>query len=158
MYKGFSTSYPVGDQAFSFPEPLHIYDFKERSGTDANLTLSANGEVMILAFSEEAGENTDLYVSFRVNQDIYSSPIRLEGVNSEFREFSPSLSEDGRLLFFSSTRGNAPYHSNIYMSERLEDRKSTRLNSSHVAISYAVFCLKKKIIHTKCQKPPHNSI
>src|SRR5690349_22547857 len=26
-----------------------------------------------------------------------------------------------------------------------EDRKSTRLNSSHVEISYAVFCLKKKI-------------
>src|SRR5215471_19743849 len=29
------------------------------------------------------------------------------------------------------------------------DRKSTRLNSSHVEISYAVFCLKKK-------KPQHN--
>src|SRR5690606_41821886 len=29
---------------------------------------------------------------------------------------------------------------NVYM----EDRKSTRLNSSHVKISYAVFCLKKK--------------
>src|SRR5439155_16996775 len=28
--------------------------------------------------------------------------------------------------------------------EREQDRKSTRLNSSHVAISYAVFCLKKK--------------
>src|SRR5439155_26248071 len=28
--------------------------------------------------------------------------------------------------------------------EAVEDRKSTRLNSSHVAISYAVFCLKKK--------------
>src|SRR5690625_6088711 len=27
---------------------------------------------------------------------------------------------------------------------RASDRKSTRLNSSHVAISYAVFCLKKK--------------
>src|SRR5690606_39009056 len=27
---------------------------------------------------------------------------------------------------------------------RIEDRKSTRLNSSHVKISYAVFCLKKK--------------
>src|SRR5690625_6920209 len=26
------------------------------------------------------------------------------------------------------------------------DRKSTRLNSSHVAISYAVFCLKKKTV------------
>src|SRR5699024_12146379 len=28
---------------------------------------------------------------------------------------------------------------------RNKDRKSTRLNSSHVSISYAVFCLKKKI-------------
>src|SRR5439155_24605354 len=30
--------------------------------------------------------------------------------------------------------------------ELWQDRKSTRLNSSHVAISYAVFCLKKKKI------------
>src|SRR5437763_10117571 len=29
-------------------------------------------------------------------------------------------------------------------SRQLEDRKSTRLNSSHRCISYAVFCLKKK--------------
>src|SRR5690606_40798394 len=37
-------------------------------------------------------------------------------------------------------------------TERLwleEDRKSTRLNSSHVKISYAVFCLKKKKTITK---------
>src|SRR5690242_21607461 len=31
-------------------------------------------------------------------------------------------------------------------AETREDRKSTRLNSSHMSISYAVFCLKKKII------------
>src|SRR2546430_10798292 len=31
------------------------------------------------------------------------------------------------------------------------DRKSTRLNSSHSQISYAVFCLKKKTICTKCR-------
>src|SRR5207253_4873895 len=31
-----------------------------------------------------------------------------------------------------------------YAPLKLADRKSTRLNSSHVAISYAVFCLKKK--------------
>src|SRR5256885_6583188 len=29
-----------------------------------------------------------------------------------------------------------------------QDRKSTRLNSSHLVISYAVFCLKKKKKHT----------
>src|SRR3712207_8614050 len=33
-------------------------------------------------------------------------------------------------------------------AERGRDRKSTRLNSSHANISYAVFCLKKKIIIT----------
>src|SRR2546427_7442515 len=31
------------------------------------------------------------------------------------------------------------------VAEALQDRKSTRLNSSHSQISYAVFCLKKKI-------------
>src|SRR2546430_13337622 len=31
---------------------------------------------------------------------------------------------------------------------RTRDRKSTRLNSSHSQISYAVFCLKKKNYHT----------
>src|SRR6266704_4304333 len=30
------------------------------------------------------------------------------------------------------------------LAGRAQDRKSTRLNSSHVSISYAVFCLKKK--------------
>src|SRR5438309_6578625 len=37
-----------------------------------------------------------------------------------------------------ATSANWPLHN-------LEDRKSTRLNSSHSSISYAVFCLKKKI-------------
>src|SRR5438067_7639756 len=35
----------------------------------------------------------------------------------------------------------------LFMSDEVQcglDRKSTRLNSSHVSISYAVFCLKKK--------------
>src|SRR5690625_6227677 len=41
--------------------------------------------------------------------------------------------------------------------ERL-DRKSTRLNSSHVAISYAVFCLKKKIINSSTRRCHNDSI
>src|SRR3989442_11802805 len=32
----------------------------------------------------------------------------------------------------------------VRLLQQAEDRKSTRLNSSHVRISYAVFCLKKK--------------
>src|SRR3712207_8552175 len=33
---------------------------------------------------------------------------------------------------------------------RVADRKSTRLNSSHANISYAVFCLKKKQLPNRC--------
>ena len=33
----------------------------------------------------------------------------------------------------------------LVIGVNLADRKSTRLNSSHLVISYAVFCLKKKI-------------
>src|SRR3712207_8302952 len=35
----------------------------------------------------------------------------------------------------------------------LADRKSTRLNSSHANISYAVFCLKKKNTYTLTKRP-----
>src|SRR5436853_5947052 len=37
-----------------------------------------------------------------------------------------------------------------HLDTATEDRKSTRLNSSHLGISYAVFCLKKK--KKKCNK------
>src|SRR3712207_8698977 len=39
-------------------------------------------------------------------------------------------------------------HLGVHLLPSDRDRKSTRLNSSHANISYAVFCLKKK-------KPPH---
>src|SRR5690349_24016406 len=38
-------------------------------------------------------------------------------------------------------------HATIGKASFEADRKSTRLNSSHVEISYAVFCLKKKTTH-----------
>src|SRR5436190_17617812 len=40
---------------------------------------------------------------------------------------------------------------------RRRDRKSTRLNSSHTVISYAVFCLKKKNTNTHPTAPPNTS-
>src|SRR5215475_3366811 len=40
----------------------------------------------------------------------------------------------------------------MIFASSFEDRKSTRLNSSHVKISYAVFCLKKKKIRDHSQR------
>src|SRR5438477_4937178 len=45
-------------------------------------------------------------------------------------------------------------------ADRAQDRKSTRLNSSHMSISYAVFCLKKKKRHPfaeRCNGPARQS-
>src|SRR5256885_12504794 len=43
------------------------------------------------------------------------------------------------------------------LHERSRDRKSTRLNSSHLVISYAVFCLKKKK-STKTHTSPADTV
>src|SRR5690349_22701979 len=40
--------------------------------------------------------------------------------------------------------GRRPGGAGVLHGQSRQDRKSTRLNSSHVEISYAVFCLKKK--------------
>src|SRR3989454_6269877 len=60
------------------------------------------------------------------------SPVLQTGVNfgTEVRHANPSLSAVG--------------------TGTMVDRKSTRLNSSHLVISYAVFCLKKKKIVMQC--------
>src|SRR3954467_12959602 len=43
------------------------------------------------------------------------------------------------------------------LTSPFQDRKSTRLNSSHTIISYAVFCLKKKNIHNKIHSSTDDS-
>src|SRR5438477_6205328 len=45
-------------------------------------------------------------------------------------------------------RANCSRHSRVVRCHRVQDRKSTRLNSSHMSTSYAVFCLKKKTTRT----------
>src|SRR5690349_25123554 len=57
---------------------------------------------------------------------------------TQFLQTQPSdVLSRGVLSFPHVIKTRARYH-------RQRDRKSTRLNSSHVEISYAVFCLKKK--------------
>src|SRR2546430_10481471 len=53
------------------------------------------------------------------------------------------VGDAGASTYKKSRRGNADI-------DRAVDRKSTRLNSSHSQISYAVFCLKKKKHRSAC--------
>src|SRR2546422_3056626 len=70
--------------------------------------------------------------------------------------------EDDKNCISGRQRGAATTHKGFNGSDVLEilrkniraDRKSTRLNSSHGYISYAVFCLKKKNNNFNNQLPP----
>src|SRR3712207_7726830 len=63
-----------------------------------------------------------------------SGPVLDVLVKGNISEFQHAISPNGQHLCWSEGR----------------DRKSTRLNSSHANISYAVFCLKKKKIYKSC--------
>src|SRR5436309_11062650 len=53
---------------------------------------------------------------------------------------------EGEIQGISLGPGKSPTHDSQWpLPQTRKDRKSTRLNSSHVKTSYAVFCLKKKI-------------
>src|SRR3989442_16027773 len=74
---------------------------------------------------------TTLFRSFAPGEGV---GVVLLGVRAAQRLFDPPLNQPGPLVVILSQQTRDP------------DRKSTRLNSSHVRISYAVFCLKKKNI------------
>src|SRR5437660_5520481 len=85
----------------------------------------------------------------------FNDPPTTEIYTLSLHDALPILSEklqlDGFLQIGTEQQGVTGAESSSYLAQELVagiaievDRKSTRLNSSHVAISYAVFCLKKK--------------
>src|SRR5258708_31864240 len=79
----------------------------------------------------------------------YTTLFRSEHGESA-QEIGPGI---GMLVVNGQLHGEAQSH-----AARDEDRKSTRLNSSHQIISYAVFCLKKKKKqnHNYQHRPTHD--
>src|SRR2546422_6363914 len=61
-----------------------------------------------------------------------------------FRSLAEELKANGGIISGVIMLGTLPKDNKVYLVDGQQDRKSTRLNSSHGYISYAVFCLKKK--------------
>src|SRR5699024_11725977 len=99
------------------------------------------------------------YYSYGYHTDLYSFPTRRSSdlkfdIIDGFVEFK-DCADRWEMTFDEVCEAIEKYNLNIDNFELMEvkketksdyeaDRKSTRLNSSHVSISYAVFCLKKK--------------
>src|SRR5207249_7010564 len=95
------------------------------------------------AIEEPLTEKTILtnFHSF-IGTPAYTSPEQAEMTGSVVDTRSDIYSLG--VLLYELLTGVTPFDAKELISSGLEDRKSTRLNSSHVSISYAVFCLKKK--------------
>ena len=76
----------------------------------------------------------------------------VEGVSLSAKFVIPvntSLSSKGADLSLGTSKVDLEAAKDFWKIKLDEIRKSTRLNSSHITISYAVFCLKKKKIQIK---------
>src|SRR3712207_8084665 len=84
---------------------------------------------------------------------LFRSDLRQAGRRPGHRghAVSPSKSRESHLVELVDEAGAATGETTVDEAHRAPgDRKSTRLNSSHANISYAVFCLKKKkILYTQ---------
>src|SRR3712207_8346798 len=110
----------------------------ENSGSNSN-----NIQPHLLDIDKMIGHPKPKYNNIHHLDGVQNDPGGLNTTN--FKQEYTVLIRKKR--YYSSTSGidnNHKYLQIIQLNNFLEDRKSTRLNSSHANISYAVFCLKKK--------------
>lgn len=116
---GFSISQMKND-SFTFPEALFIENFSLTS-LQVNITSSRDQKILILAMPNLDG-NMDLFVSKRLFYQHYSQPEPIKsGVNTEFDEMTPFLTEDGKTLLFASNRPESLGGSDIFSVNRIDD-------------------------------------
>src|SRR5256885_7836892 len=92
--------------------------------------------------------STPIRLPFALPRERDSSPPR-RGLSTRIMATSRHFAGSNRPnvnqgIPFSEGAPGHVLHTNTVLAEHHQDRKSTRLNSSHLVISYAVFCLKKK--------------
>src|SRR3712207_980587 len=113
----------------------------EEGEENSALLVQHNSETSFVRIDEELEKKgvvfTDLHTALKENEDLVKD--RLFGLVPEgydkFAALSAAAFSGGSFLYV--PRG-------VDIEVPIQDRKSTRLNSSHANISYAVFCLKKK--------------
>src|SRR5207245_7066369 len=106
---------------------------------DALERLVANAETLLEEGYYDVRGETDRSPSFL---DALGAPTRTSDVVAELKFASPSMRSQKDASQFDAILEGIVAAKPLGLSV-VADRKSTRLNSSHGSISYAVFCLKK---------------
>src|SRR5256886_11084231 len=123
----------------------------------------ARGEMLAIVGESGAGKSTLLHILGALDRasagDVYCAHLRLSSLSddaaAEFRNRELGFVWQFHYLLpeFTALENVAMPLLLREVSRQQADRKSTRLNSSHSQISYAVFCLKKK--NTKSAGTPY---
>src|SRR5690554_7297663 len=121
-----------------------------KNGTDGNLGVAINALQSTASPHRFMGINAEGQVSIVTTRGNRYGHVVLRGGNGKPNYDSVSVALCEKELEKAGIKPNIMIdcsHANSNKDPALQplvDRKSTRLNSSHVRISYAVFCLKKK--------------
>src|SRR5690554_6431507 len=135
----------IGNQTITSPQPypqnrsLYFIEINSSGVVVDYFVYTLSFDIFPLLADVVFDQNGDFVILATIHPD------QILPIPFEFGNFNTTLDPDERLHIVAKmdTEGNFG-EIFTYTSPRL-DRKSTRLNSSHVRISYAVFCLKKKI-------------
>jgi len=95
------------DGEFGAPENLGASINTEENETD--VCISPDGDYLVFTSTRKGGFGSgDLYVSFKTAEGGWTQAVNLgDAVNTEHLEFCPSVSRDGKYLFFTSNRPKA---------------------------------------------------
>ncbi len=109
-------------------EPTSISSKINSPFNEGTCSISADGHTLVFTSCDgkDSFGSCDLYISKKVGEE-WSTPQNLgESINSPFWDAQPSLSNDGRVLYFSSERPKGYGHKDLWMSELNENSVWTK--------------------------------
>src|SRR5438034_3094688 len=130
-----------GDREAYVQRVADVARWSERAGCKGILVYSDNRLVDAWLVSHIIIQNTTRLCPLVAVQPAYMHPYAVAKLVASFGHLY------GRRIYLNMVAGG--FKNDLVALNDTTDRKSTRLNSSHTVISYAVFCLKKKKTRTK---------
>ena len=106
-------------------EPVNLGAPVNSAANEFNATLSPDGHSLYFNSPNRPGGlgGGDIWVARRDCRDCpWNAPVNLTVINTEFTDATPSISDDGHLLFFSSNRPGGSGDSDIWVSRRTDPR------------------------------------
>lgn len=112
----------------SWSAPKSISNKINTNANEGTCSISADGRTLV--FTSCDGKNSlgscDLYISKKIGEE-WSTPENLgSSINTSFWEAQPSLSNDGRILYFSSDRQGGYGRKDLWVSELKENNTWTK--------------------------------